>query len=149
MFSTEQHKAKLNSFSADVIFMLHSETNGIDIKCLCRTALISLVYFFLNLSFWKKEISFLGQFSSLHFLHAQPRCEAAAKTEFLSNISVVNYFAFKDVLLCNPLAALLCLYHPIHKPLWGIRMLKKPVLKLASLPNRCLCSVYWLVATNI
>lgn len=48
------------------------------------------------------------------------------------------------MLLCNPLAPLPCLYHCIHKPPWWIRMLKKPVLKLASLPNHCLCSVYWL-----
>lgn len=144
MFSIKQHKAKLNSCSTGVIFMLHSETNGMEIQCLCRTALISLGIFFFICPFKRWKWAFSGQFSSLHLLHAQLRCEAAAKTEFLSNISMVKHFAFKGVLLCNPPAPLLCHYHCIHKSPWWIRMLKKPVLKLASLPNHCLCSVYWL-----
>lgn len=100
-------------------------------------------------SFQRREWAFSGQFSSLFFANAkvnQQRCETAAKIEFPSKISMLKHFPFESILVCNPPAALLCLYHPIHKPPWWIRVLKKPVLKHPSLPNHCFCSDNWLVA---
>lgn len=93
MFSIKHHKANLNSCSSDVIFMLHAETNGIEIKCLCRTALISLGFFFPAFVSSKEGYElFQGSFLTVLLAYTAKIC---AKTEFLSNISVVKYFALK------------------------------------------------------
>lgn len=150
--SVKQHKAKLNSFLTDAFLMLCGETSGIETKCLCRTVLLGCVGFFFCICLFlsKEGVSFFrAVFFTVFFANAkvnQQRCETAAKIEFPSKISMLKHFPFESILVCNPPAALLCLYHPIHKPPWWIRVLKKPVLKHPSLPNHCFCSDNWLVA---
>lgn len=91
MFSIKQHKAKLNSCSTDVIFMLHGASNAIEMKCLSRTALISSgVFSAFVLSKERNEVfrgSFLHCTSSMHSQDVKLLLK-------LNKISMVKYFRY-------------------------------------------------------